>query len=237
VTAIRSATQLQSVEAPAWPWVLEVVARAAVTVEVLPVAQQAGERTLFRLQVTTASPLGAIARHCGALVFDHGWLRVLGGGTEGLHDVATWNGLDDREPREPPAWLVIACDVLGGRFALNGGGLPGEPGEVAFFPPDTLEWEPTGLGYSAFIQWASTLRLGEFYRDWRWPRWEDEVAALPVSHGLSTYPPMFTAEGRDVLAVARKAVPLVELVRMLDDVAPQVRQLPDGNPFVLRSDD
>lgn len=57
-------------------------------------------------------------------------------------------------PKFDPAWqpdagLVVAHDVLGGVFALNGPtphaiGCPGEPGEVLYFAPDALAWEALG---------------------------------------------------------------------------------------------
>jgi hypothetical protein len=49
-------------------------------------------------------------------------------------------------------WLTVGFDVLGGRFAVNGGGLPGQPGEVCYWGPDTLAWTALGAGYSQFAR-------------------------------------------------------------------------------------
>ena len=69
---------------------------------------------------------------------DDGWLRILGGRTDQLVDLATINGLDDpNEQVGPRGHLVVGQDVLGGYFAINGGDLPADPGEIAYWGPDT----------------------------------------------------------------------------------------------------
>src|SRR5947208_16506614 len=47
-------------------------------VEELRVERADGERALVALQVTSRSPMGAIALETGGLLVDHGWIRVLG---------------------------------------------------------------------------------------------------------------------------------------------------------------
>jgi hypothetical protein len=101
---------------------------------VLPAGREAGLDVLFRLQVAARSTLGALALNCGGLLVDHGWVRVLGGGTSRLPDLATASGLGrPGSPGAPPPSLTVAFDVLGGRFAVNGGDLPGRPGEVCYW--------------------------------------------------------------------------------------------------------
>ena len=91
----RSADESAGVDNPAWPGLFEAVANAEVPVAVLDVARGRGMTVLHRLQVSAASGLGALALNCGGLVVDHGWLRVLGGGTTDLPDLAQVNGLGD----------------------------------------------------------------------------------------------------------------------------------------------
>ncbi len=173
------------------------------------------------MQVTTASFLGALAGECGAILIEHGWLRILGAGAQdlpGLHEV---NRLSDG----PPPFLEVAWDVLGGRFAINGGGLNAPPGEVCYWGPDTLDWTPIGGGHSAFVSWALTGGTTDFYDGLRWPGWKHEVGSLSSDQGLSLWPPPFTTEGRDLAVVSRGAVPLSELHSFYGDMA---RQLPDG---------
>jgi hypothetical protein len=143
--AIRSAGELAAVPDPAWPEWLELVRLAPVPAVVLPVARQAGLEVLFRLQVTARSMMGALALNSGGMLADHGWVRLLGGGSEGRPDLAAANGLGPPGTSAPPPWLTIGFDALGGRFAVNGGGLdgfyqdlrwPGWQEEVAALGPD-----------------------------------------------------------------------------------------------------
>jgi hypothetical protein len=216
---IRPAAELAAAD-PAWPALRRRLARAAVPVRILPAPGSAD--ILFRLQVTAASVLGALALETGGLVLEHGWLRLLGGGAEGLPDVATASGLGHPADGGPPPFLVIAHDVLGGLFALDGGGLGIAPGQVCHWGPDTLEWTGLEAGHAAFVAWALDGGAAEFYEGLRWPGWEQEVAAIPLDHGLSLDPPPFTKEGQDVAAAARRPVPFAELTGFYAGMAEQI---------------
>lgn len=199
------------------------------TVEVLPPDPARRPECLVSLQVTTRSVLGALAWHTGGMLLDHRWLRLLGGvSTSGLPDLATASGMQPGVPLRPPC-VVIAQDVLGGLFAINGDGLPCEPGEVAYFAPDTLQWEGLGLGGGAFVSWALTGDTGEFYEQVRWPGWQAESEQVPPGSGLHVYPPLFTVEAtRDLAATTRRVVPWTELLAHQQEVAQQLAEVPDG---------
>ena len=138
------------------------------------------------LQVSAGSTLGALALRTGAIVCDHGWLRLLGAGTEDLPGLAEANGLSS-ERQDPPSALTVAYDVLGGRFAIDGGELSGTPGEVCYFGPDTLEWTPIGGGHTAFVHWVLEGGTAEFYTELRWADWEKESVALSLGQGISRW--------------------------------------------------
>ncbi len=206
----RSAAELAATDDPAWPLVRAWVEGSA-DARVLPASGGSGERTLYRLQVSARSSLGALALNCGGIVVQSGWLRLLGAGHEGLRDLATANGVDRPGGRDRLDWLVVAQDVLGGEFAVNGGGLPGREGEVAYWGPDTLDWTPLGVGHSGFVEWAlSPVSVG-FFDELRWPGWQDESAALGLDEGIAAFPPPFSPEGRDLGAARRRPVPMAEL--------------------------
>lgn len=230
MNAIRPLSELLDVADPAWPGLRQAIDEAAVPVSVLPVQRSTGESVLYRLQVTVRSVLGALALHSGSVLVDHGWLRLLGGGSRDLTDLATVNRLGDPAAgRGVPGSLVVGLDVLGGQFAINGGALPGAPGEVCYFAPDTLDWQSIGGGHLAFVTWALGGGLEEFYRDLRWPGWQSEVAELTPGQGLSVFPPLWSGEARrDVANTSRKAVPLTELVALHEHSARQLADLPDG---------
>ena len=195
------------------------------------------DRTLYALQVTAGSTLGALAHNCGGLLIDHGWLRILGGGTDQLPSLASANGLGDPSAAPgPPPFLIVAFDVLGGRFAIDGGGLGVAPGEVCYWGPDTLEWESLGIGHTAFVNAFLQGAATEFYASWRWPGWEAELGSIGTDQGLSLMPPPFTAQGSNLAEVSRRPVPFAELLSFYDELANQVKNLRPGESFRLATD-
>jgi hypothetical protein len=172
--------------------------------------------------------MGSIALETGGLALDGGWLRFLGGGSASVQsDLARWNNLAGPCPLVPPpqGFLLVAHDVLGGFFALDGGGLGDGTGTVFYFAPDTLEWESLGHGYSEFLAGAMGDLLPTFYADSRWPGWEAEVAALTPDQGLLFYPPLWARESGPIEATQRGAVPMVELWKLQQELANEIRGL------------
>ncbi|WVG01873.1 DUF2625 family protein [Streptomyces iakyrus] len=152
---MREVNELINVDDPAWPLLLQELSGTDVPVEVLPGDAETGRASLLQLQVSARSNLGGMVLNCGGLLVDSGWLRIFGSPSgadaEGLPGLAEINAMP---ATFDPAWqsgagLVVAHDVLGGVFALNGGnprdaGRPGEPGEILYFAPDALGWEALG---------------------------------------------------------------------------------------------
>lgn len=207
---------------PAWPLVQEWITGAANHVEVLPAQEPDRSNVLHALQVTTRSPMGAIAYKTGGLLVDRGWLRILGSGHPRLpRDLAGWNRGRTWTDEQSPPLLLVADDVVGGSFALNGGAFAGPPGSVHYFAPDTLRWEPLGMGYSAFLTWAFTGDLEEFYASVRWPGWAEEVASLSGDEALSIYP-FLCAKGPPVGERSRRAVPMAQLYDLQLDLQRQL---------------
>lgn len=226
---VRPVRELINVDGLAWPRIQRLISEAPVGTRVLPVDPAAAEQVLFRLQVSAASTLGGLTLGCGGVLVDHGWLRMLGGGGHDLPDLVAANGLEGLPGSAgPPPALIVAYDVLGGRFAINGGGLPGDPGGMYYWGPDTLDWSPLGGGHTAFLEWALTGGLDGFYSDLRWPGWDSEVRQLSPRHGLACYPPPFTAEGQDPVDAARRPVPFPELLEFYADMAEQLAGTEDG---------
>jgi hypothetical protein len=236
---VRTARELLEVTDPAWPEVQDAVAASPLDVRVPAVAPGAGADVIARLQVSARSTLGALASASGGIVVDHGWLRILGGGNEGLPDLASANGLDVPGPdAQPPPALVVGYDVLGGRFALDAGGLGVQEGEVCYLGPDSLAWVGLGAGHSAFVHWALAGEgLEDFYASLRWPGWEERVAGVALDRGLAVYPPPFTEEGRDLVAASLREVPFAELLSWYDELREQIAGLGEGETFELRPAD
>jgi hypothetical protein len=222
----RPVEELLATDEPAWPRLSAAIQAAQNPVEALP--PDGNTLTdLFTLQVTVRSTLGALVHRTGGLLIDHGWVRVLGGHSARLgRSLVAWNAAcgASLEVGAPPL-LLVADDVLGGHFALNGGQFPGAVGTVFYFAPDTLEWESLERGFTDFITFLLEGDLATFYADRRWPGWQDEVAALPGDNGFSIYPPLWAAEGGPIAERDRRAVPMAELIHLGHDLAEQLNGL------------
>ena len=221
---MRPLEELVTTQDPAWPVVRSWIGTASNPVEVLPVDREAADAALLRLQVTTRSPMGAIVYETGGLLVDHGWLRILGSGNPRLpRSLPGWNeGKSSSPPGAPPPFLLIADDVLGGFFAIDGGGLTGAPGKVHYFAPDSLDWQDLDSSYSDFVAFALSGDLERFYKDSRWPTWQDEIADLPGDRALSVYP-FIWAEGPPIADRSRRPVPIAELWDLQQDMRRQMR--------------
>lgn len=156
---------------------------------------------------------------------------VLYGGSGGsLSSLAEVNGFPASfDPSwVPQAGLVIAHDVLGGVFALNGMhperlGRPGDPGQVVYFAPDTLEWETFDGGHGHWLMWMLDGGLPEYYATTFWPSWQAEVAELGPQDGITMYPPLWSKEGSEnIAATSRQAVPMRELLSFHADTCGQL---------------
>lgn len=186
------------------------VATAELECEVLPPPDNRAE-VLVPLQVTTRSTLGAIAYETGGLLVDGGWLRILGAGHPRLTRTLTLRS----------DLLLVADDAAGGFFALNGGALGEDVGSLYYWPPDDLDWERMEIGYSSFVQWSLTERLGMFYADLRWTGWREDVRALSADRCYSFHPWLWTEQG-GVETSHRGDVPVQEAFDVKVDI---VRQL------------
>lgn len=200
---MRSLSELINADDPAFALVQDWIANSAVPCEILPPSASRDE-VLLGLQVTTRSPMGAIAHETGGLLIDDGWLRVLGSGHPRLsRDLVEWNrGRAD-------GFLLVADDAVGGFFALNGGALGQDRGAMYYWAPDSLAWESLDLGYSDFLQAMLGGRLDDFYASLRWVGWREAVRSLAPDQCFSFYPFLWTQEG-SVETSSRRAVDVSE---------------------------
>ncbi|WP_073086007.1 DUF2625 domain-containing protein [Chitinophaga jiangningensis] len=193
-------------EEPGWPLVLEWISSATNPVEILPADTARAGATLYELQVTTRSPMGAIVYSSGGILIDHGWIRILGSGHDRLNrTLHSWN-----QGKNPAEFLLVADDAVGGFFAINSGALGEDMGKIYYFDPATLNWEGLDISYSQFLNFCFEGDLKDFYKDLRWSNWQQEVATLDGNEVFNFFPMLWTKEGKDINGVSRKKVPVEE---------------------------
>ncbi|MEO0416323.1 MAG: DUF2625 family protein [Verrucomicrobiota bacterium] len=223
---MKPLSELINIDEPGMQLVYAWLAEGTLDYQILPASTDSGGR-LEETQVTTRSPMGAIVYETGGILVDGGWLRILGSGCDRMQrSLPEWNRDVLGENRS--AYLV-ADDVLGGFFAINGGALGEDVGSLYYFPYDDLSWQALEMNYSQFIAWCVTDGLHEFYGEDRFPDWEERESSISPDQCFLFYPFLWAAEG----SVARshcKPVPAletfhlkVEMINQLGEQTPEAK--------------
>jgi hypothetical protein len=220
---MKTFEELLNTEEPGWAVVQGWLREATSPVEVLAPVEGNRRSTLVATQVTTRSPMGAIIYETGGILVDHGWIRILGSGCERLpRSLPEWNkGRTFADYGDPAPYLLVADDVIGGFFALDGGGLGGKVGSMFYFAPDSLRWEAMNMGYSDFVYWCFTGHVAEYYTDYRWRGWQEDVTNLPGDKVFGFYPFLW-AKADSLESRSRRPVPVAELYDLQLDIAQQL---------------
>lgn len=225
---MRTLDELVDASEPALPILRQLIAECPHAVEVLACDRRAGEDALLALQVTTRSPLGAIAYETGGLLIDGGWLRVLGAGCERMRrSIHGWNRLGAQHRCD--LGLLVADDAVGGFFAWMS-----DTRTIAYLAPETLEWEDLELGYQGWLELMLADRLAAFYEDLRWCGWREEVATLAPNEALSFVPLLVFRESKPLERCSRAPIPIEEMWVFSQDMAEQLRGVPDGERVCIR---
>jgi hypothetical protein len=202
---MRTLNELIDLEEPAWPLVKQWIGEAAVPVEILAADAAAGDAALYAAQVTTRSPMGAIAHNTAGIFIDNGWLRILGAGKHPRfqRSLPQWN------EGKSNGYYLVADDAVGGFFAINGGALGEDLGKLYYYAPDSLRWEPCEFGFSQFLVWAMSEKLHQFYESLRWDGWAAEVKQLNGDQTINVLPFLWAA-GPPIKERSRRPVPVAE---------------------------
>ena len=222
---MRTLEELINKEEPAWDLIQEWLQEAINSYEVLPRDAKRAETELLNAQITIRSPMGAILYETGGILINGGWIRLLGSGCERLdRGMFQWNkGKTFEDYGQPPAFLLVADDILGGLFAINGGAFGQDDlGQIYYLAPDTLSWEPMNCGYSEFVCWTLEGDIDLFYEPYYWEGWQEEVPKLNGNQVFSFFPFLWTKEGQQIEAVSRKVVPIEESYRLTMDMQRQL---------------
>lgn len=225
---MKTLAELRDVADPAWPRVRSWIDASAHEVTILP-PSPARDAALVEAQVSVRSPMGAIVYETGGLLIGGGWVRLLGSGSPRLpRSLPAWNRrCSPSGEGSPPGLFLVADDILGGFYGLNGGAFAAPLGAAVYLAPDTLVWEVVADSYSALLAFLFSDELGAFDEGRRWSSWRDDAAAMSGDEGVLVYPFLW-AEGPPIDARARKSVPLLELWRLSLDLQRQLGVAPNA---------
>jgi len=212
---MRPLTELINKKSDTWSILIADIKQASNPIEILPKNKAAADSALYHAQVTTNSPMGAIIYETGGILVDSGWIRILGSGSNKLpRSIIEWNiGKTISKQGERPPFLLVADDVIGGFFAINGGGLDAEGlGKVFYFAPDNTTWMNLQLSYTDFLQFCFSGDLSKFYEGMRWKNWRNDLSAIKGDQGITFYPFLWSKEGQENFDhTTKKIVPFEEL--------------------------
>ncbi len=210
---MRTLQELIDTNDAAWPLIQQWISESPRTVTILTKSsQEIAEQTLVNLQVTTRATMGAIIYESGGLIIDNGWIKIFGGGHNDLiPSILTWNdGKTICNNKQNKGLLIIAIDAIGGHFCINGGALGEDLGMIYYFAPDTLDYEPLDVGYSQLIQFFLSDNVDQFYQDFRWTNWQEDVKTLKLDEVFSLTPPLWTVEGKNIEESFKKPISATE---------------------------
>lgn len=202
-----------------WDVMSEAMRIARNKYKILAKDPEKAKEALFQTQVTAHSPMGAVIYLTGGILIEGGWLRILGSGSPALNrGLPEWNkGKTFTNEGERPNFLLIADDVVGGFFALNGGAFGSDMGMVYYLAPDDLKWEPLHISYTDFINFCFCGDMKLFYGDLGWPECRSEVSKVSGTDSFFFYPYRWTKEGKYISKDKRSIVPVEEVYQLETD--------------------
>lgn len=105
---MRPVDELINKAEPAWVFLKKWIDSAKNKVEVLAADPVNAKDALYKTQVTTRSPMGAVIYMTGGIFIDNGWIRVLGSGNARLNrTLPDWNkGKSFKEFGEVPSFFI-----------------------------------------------------------------------------------------------------------------------------------
>jgi hypothetical protein len=193
----------------AWQMIFSSISKAKNKVEVLPKEDLRTDSALYEAQIQESTPLGAMIYHCGGILIDEGWIRLLGSGCKKLdRSLPQWNkGKSFTDYGDQAAYLLVADDVLGGLFAINKGGIDkANLDMVYYYGPTSLMWLPIGLDYPQLLSFCFSGDIKNFYEEFYWTGWETDVKKLNGNEVISCYPLLWTRNGHELMQCNRKVV-------------------------------
>ncbi len=194
--------------------------KATVKVEILENDKSSAAKNLLWAQVSTRSSMGAIIYETGGIVIENGLLRIYGSGCQKLNrSIMDWNSGRAVFENNIPKYILIADDIFGGFYAINGGFFSNETlSKIYYFSPDTLQWENLNINYSDFILFSFSTKINQFLNAFKWETFDTNFNQSNYNQAFSFYPFLFTIEGKNIEKVDKKLVSVDEIWKLYNDL-------------------
>lgn len=187
--------------------ILESVKNSSKEIKILPVNMEVVKCIKTKYEINEESLLGTIIFNTGGIIVEN-WLRVYGSGELSFYERNDLIQYSD---------VIVAEDILGGLFTIL------NDGNVAYFAPDCLEWEPMEITFSEFLYWTFHGDTDTFYKDYRWDNWKFDLKKIGNDKGISFYP--FLWSSADSLESRyREEIPMSEIIKLEFDFFKQLNE-------------
>ncbi|MDY4079599.1 MAG: DUF2625 family protein [Clostridium sp.] len=162
--------------------------------------------TLNNLNIDENSILGQVIINTGG-IFIENYIRLFGSGDEkNSYNIYKYN-LELKKYFDNDM-IIIGDDVFGGIFSLNK-----EKNTILYFAPDTLEWEDLEITYKDFIKYASSEKIDEFYKSYKWSTFQEDIKEIKFNEGILIYPFLWSNEC-NIEKAKKDIVPFSELLQI-----------------------
>lgn len=189
--------------------------------EIINIANQANRTIIFlkedvidrkeeceRLGIPSKTVLYSVVSNSNGIIIDN-WIRIWG------QDSSLNNGLfyyNSKFKDYISGMILVACDVVGGLFAINITRF-NDNNLIWYFAPDTLDWECLDMKYNEFLAWTFQENIDEFYETMRWKNWEEDVKGFEINKAILVYPFLWAKEC-DIENATKKLVAIDEIISM-----------------------
>ena len=174
--------------------------------------QAEGHKVVKELGLNENTTLAAVISCFSGLTIGK-LIRILGQGNSESQSICEINNVVNGIPNTIRGTLIAATDIFGGMYAMNVEAFDAPAGQIFYFAPDTLDWEPLGMKYSQFLYWALNGDTDKFYDTMKWNGWEQYADMTKFDQGILIYPFLWSKEVK-IETASKNIVPFVELINV-----------------------
>lgn len=171
-----------------------------------------GEKICEKLKILTSSELGAIVLCYNGVIVDN-WIRLFGQDTPEINGVLHYNNKEFEHNEKLSGMFIVACDVLGGLYAINVKRFQNDRHKVWYYAPISPKWKCLDMSYKDFLTWIFHGDTDSFYLLMRWHNWQNDTKNIDMNSGIRIYPPLH-AKVCDLEKASKKIEKIDDIIEM-----------------------